>query len=167
MKRITMRLGLVALAAMVAAAAAPPQKTPEQNNQEANLKAYVDLLRKDIKKEKVSILSQLMDLSPDESSKFWPVYNQYDKALTVLLDERIALIRLYADNHGSITDELATKLANGVLDMDAKRNDLKRQYFQKFSQTLNPKLAARFLQVENQLEKIIDLQIASNLPVIE
>jgi hypothetical protein len=79
----------------------------------------------------------------------------------------VALIKLYSDSYGSMTDQVATKLANGALDLDAKRNDLKRQYFQKFSQTLNPRIGARFLQIENQLEKIIDLQIASSLPVIE
>jgi hypothetical protein len=167
MRRAIIRLGVVALASIVAAAAAPPQKAPVDQNKEANLKAYVDLLRKDVKKEKVAILSELMELSPEESAKFWPVYNEYDKALTTIHDGRVALIKLYSDSYGSMTDQVATKLANGALDLDAKRNDLKRQYFQKFSQTLNPRIGARFLQIENQLEKIIDLQIASSLPVIE
>jgi len=35
------------------------------------------------------------------------------------------------------------------------------------SQTLSPKMAARFLQIENQIEKLVDLQIAANLPIVE
>lgn len=161
-----MRLCAIALTPFVLSFGAPQQPATEQTK-EANLKAYVELLRKDVKKDKVSIVSQLMDLSPADASKFWPVYNEYDKALTALADERIALIRMYAENYGSMTDEVATKLANGVFDLDTKRNTMKRQYFQKMSQALSPKLAARFIQIENQLEKIIDLQIASSLPVIE
>ncbi len=160
------RLSALSLAALVSATVAAQQPTPDQTK-EANLKAYVELLRKDVKKDKVAIVSELMDLGPADSAKFWPVYNEYDKALTVLADQRIALIRMYAENYGSMTDEVATKLANGVFDLDTKRNTMKRQYFQKMSQALSPKLAARFIQIENQLEKIIDLQIASSLPVIE
>lgn len=166
MKNWIIRLGGTALGVLLSVAGAAQQPTPDQTK-EANLKAYVELLRKDVKKDKVAILSELMDLGPEESSKFWPVYNDFDKALTVLADERIALIRMYAENFGAMTDVTATKLANGALDLDARRNDLKRSYFQKLSAVLNPRLAARFLQIENQLEKIIDLQIASSLPVIE
>ena len=166
MRPAIIRLGAIALAALVCAAAPAQQPTAEQTR-EANLKAYVDLLRKDVKKDKVAILSDLMQLSPEDASKFWPVYNEYDKALTVLADERVALIRMYAENFGTITDQMATKLATGFMDLDTKRNQLKRQYFQRMSAALNPKLATRFLQIENQLEKIIDLQIASSLPVIE
>jgi hypothetical protein len=45
--------------------------------------------------------------------------------------------------------------------------DLQKQYFQRLSQTLTPKDAARWLQVETQIEKVIDLQILSSLPIIE
>ena len=143
------------------------QPLDQNQNSEANLKAYVELLRKDVKKQKVSILSELMNLSPDEASKFWPVYNEYDKALTVLYDGRVDLIKTYTENFGSITDPLATKLANDVLDLEEKRIQLRRRYFDRMSKALSPKQAARFLQIENQLEKIIDLQIASSLPVVE
>ncbi len=166
MKLKTFSLTVIAL--ISGALLAPAQQAPSAaENKEANLKAYVDLLRKDVKKEKVSILTDLMNLTPDEAAKFWPIYNDYDKALTVLADERVALIKLYADSYGNLTPAIATKLATGALDLDAKRNQLKREYVHKFSQAISPILAARFLQIENQIEKILDLQIASSLPVIE
>jgi hypothetical protein len=151
--------------AMAPVAAQAPMNASE--TEEANLKAYVDLIRQDVKKEKVAIVTELMVLSPEESAKFWPVYNQYDKALTALADERVALIKMYAENYGSLTGETATKLVMGVLDLDTKRNDLKREYFQKMGAALSPVQAARFLQIENQLEKILDLQISSSLPLFE
>jgi hypothetical protein len=93
----------MALATIVSAAAGPQEPTADQTK-EANLKVYVDLLRKDVKKDKVTIISELMSLGPEESSKFWPVYNDYDKALTALADERIALIRMYTENYGSMAN---------------------------------------------------------------
>jgi hypothetical protein len=143
------------------------EKTATNETQEANFKAYVELLRKDLKKDKVSILTQMMELSPEESAKFWPVYNNYDKELTKLADERIAFIRMYAENYGSLSDEKITQIANGMLDLESRRIQLRKQYFQIMSKSLTPKLAARFVQVETQIEKLVDLQIASNLPIVE
>ena len=142
------------------------ERPTAQQTEEANLQAYVGLLRKDVKKEKVSIITELMALSPEESAKFWPVYNEFDKALTVLADERIGLIRMYGENYGSMTDQVATKLGLGILDLEAKRNQLKRQYFERMSKALTPITASRFLQIETQLEKIIDLQISASLPIV-
>ena len=167
LKRIPVILSclcLMALAGLLVLAQAPP--TAEETK-EANLKTYVDLLRKDLKRDKVAILTELMELSPEEAAKFWPVYNEYDKALTKLGDERIAFVRMYAENYGLLTDQKVTQIATGLLDLEGRRNQLEKQYFQRMSQAMSPKLAARFLQIEDQIEKIIDLQIASILPVVE
>lgn len=156
--------GILAIAGSpaVAQTAAAPKQT-----QEANLNAYISLMRKDLKKDKVSILTELMALGPEQAAKFWPVYNDYDKALTALADERVAFIRMYADNYSALSDEMATKIAMGALDIQARRVDLQKQYFQRLSQTLTPKDAARWLQVEAQIEKVVDLQILSSLPIVE
>ena len=145
-------------------AQAPPS---EGENRDANLKQYVDLLRKDIKTNKVAIISDLMELTPDQAAKFWPLYNEYDKALTKLLDDRVRLIKSYADNYGSLTDQKAAEIATGVLNMEQGRIELKRQYLTKMGKSLTPKLAVRFLQIESQLEKIVDLQISASLPIVE
>ena len=157
-------LGVFAMAGPLAMAQAAP--TPEETH-EANLKAYIGMMRQDLKKDKVSILTELMDLSPQEAAKFWPVYNEYDKALTALADERIAFIRLYADNYGSLSDAMATKIATGMMDIEGRRVELRKQYFPKVSQALTAKDAVRWLQIEAQIEKVVDLQILSSLPIVE
>ncbi len=157
-------LGLMAIAGPLALAQSPP--TPAETK-EANLKEYISLMRTDLKKDKVSILTELMDLSPQDAAKFWPVYNDYDKALTKLADERIAFIRMYADNYSALTDEVATKLAMGMLDIEGRRVELRKQYFQLVSQALTAKDAARWLQIEAQIEKVVDLQILASLPIVD
>ena len=157
-------LGVLALAGPLAIAQTPP--TPEQT-QEANLKAYIAMMRQDLKKDKVSILTEIMDLGPEQSAKFWPVYNEYDQALTKLKDERLTFIRMYADNASSLSDEMATKIATGMMDVESRMQGLRKQYFPRVSKVLTAKGAVRWLQVEAQVEKLIDLQILSNLPIVE
>jgi hypothetical protein len=161
MNKLTSYLACLGL---FAAAQTPP--TP-QLTKEANLNAYVNMMRQDLKKDKVSILTELMDLGPDQAAKFWPLYNEYDKGLTALADERIAFIRLYVDNYSGLTDEMATRIAVGMMDIEAKRGELRKQYFTRISQALTAKDAARWLQVEAQIEKLVDLQILASLPIVE
>jgi hypothetical protein len=156
--------GVFAMVGPLGVAQTPP--TPQQT-QDANLKAYISMMRQDLKKDKVAILTELMDLGPEEAAKFWPVYNEYDKALTKLADERIAFIRLYADNFSALSNEMATTIAMGMMDVEARRVDLRRQYFQRIGQALTAKDAARWLQIEGQIEKVMDLQILASLPIVE
>lgn len=143
------------------------QPADNQNTTEQNLKTYIDLLRHDLNKDKVAILTELMDLDSNEAAKFWPIYDEYTKSLHQLADERLALIRLYAENYATLTDEMATKIAVGAMDVEAKRIALRKQYFQKFSEALTAKDAARWLQIETQIEKLLDLQILASLPIVE
>jgi hypothetical protein len=144
------------------------QDQPADNqNTEQNLKTYIDLLRHDLNKDKVAILTELMDLDSNEAAKFWPIYDEYTKTLHQLADERLALIRLYAENYATLTDEMATKIAVGAMDVEAKRIALRKEYFKNFSSALTAKDAARWLQIETQIEKLLDLQILASLPIVE
>ena len=154
--------GVLMLAAMLHA-----QEAARTPSEETNIKQYVKLLRQDLKKGKVAVLTEMMALTPDEASKFWPVYNEYDKELTRLGDERLALIRTYAENYGTMTDQKVSEIARKALDQEAQRTELKKRYFERFSKAISPKTAGRFLQIENQLLMIIDLQVASSLPIVE
>lgn len=167
LRRIALTVFALWLAVVVSTPAFAQDAPSAAETQEANLKAYVEMLRKDLKKDKVAILTELLQLSPEESAAFWPVYNEYDKSLTRLGDERIAFIRMYAENYSSLTDQKATQIVMGLLDIDGRRNQLKKDYFQRMSRVVSVKQAARFLQIENQIEKLVDLQIAASLPIVE
>ena len=166
MKTFASYLACLAAFAVAAGSAAAQSPTPEENR-EANIKAYISMMRKDLNKDKVAILTEMMDLDSGEAAKFWPIYDEYSKSLAKLGDERIAFIRLYAENYASLSGDMATKIALGMMDVESKRLDLRRQYFQRLSQALSPKDAARWLQIEGQIEKVLDLQILASLPIVD
>ncbi len=153
--------------ALLTAPALWGQNPAQAQDQEANLQEYITLLRQNVRTQKVAIMGQLMQLTPEQASKFWPIYHEYDQGLTKLNDQKLAGIKKWAQNEDNVTDALAGELANKALDLESRRTDLKKEYVQRFSDAISPKIAARFLQVENQLLMIIDLQIASNLPIVE
>ena len=140
--------------------------TPD-DTRDANLRAYAELLRSDLRAQKSAIVSELMEFTESEDAKFWPVYREYEAELVKINDDRLALIKEYAASYARMTDAVADRLAQGALDVEARRQDLKRRYYERFKSVLPPKTAARFLQVENQILLLLDLQIAASLPIVQ
>jgi hypothetical protein len=170
-KSLSQGITAIALAGLLALSVGPAlraqKKASQADTQDQNIDTYVDLLRQDVRKEKVAITSQLMQLSPEQAASFWPIYDDYAKELSALGDLRVKGIKEYAANYSSLSDKKATELANMRFDCEERLVALKKNYFEKFSKALTPKLAARFFQIENQLLDLIDLQVASSLPIIQ
>ncbi|NIO05463.1 MAG: hypothetical protein GTN74_12870 [Proteobacteria bacterium] len=129
--------------------------------------AYIELLRSDVKTKKVAIITQAMRFTEEEASAFWPLYREYELDLTKIGDERIALIKDYAQNYQAMTDEKAKKLAEKSFKLEGKRTKLKKKYFKKFDKVLPSRTVAKFFQLENQINLLVDLQMASKLPLIK
>ncbi len=128
---------------------------------------YLELMRTDLKAKKVEILTEALALSPQQAETFWPIYRQYDVELAKLSDQRIALIKDYAQAYRSMTDATADSLASRAFDLEARRLALLRQYHKKVGKAVSPIIAARFAQVEATINTLVDLQIRSELPLIE
>jgi hypothetical protein len=158
-------LGSVALVATAISAQTP--KAPTTDPRDANLRAYVELLRSDVRSQKVAILTEMMEFTEAEDAAFWPIYREYDVELSAINDDRVKLIADYAKNYAALSPESADRIARGALDLEGRRHALKLKYYDRVKAALAPKQAARFLQVENQLLMLIDLQIAAALPVVE
>ena len=135
--------------------------------QEQNLRADIELLRSDVRANKTKIMAAMMQLDDKDAGVFWPIYRDYESELAKLYDERVAGIMDYADHYLQMTDGKADDLATRALQWEDQRTDLKKKYYERFKKSLSPIKAARFLQVENQLLMIVDLQVASSLPIIE
>jgi hypothetical protein len=169
-------LSIVVSAQTAAAQAAKPPAKPAvkpaavpaaPDAREVNLRAYVELLRADVRGQKVAILTEMMDFTEKEDATFWPIYREYDVELSKINDDRVTLIQEYAKNYEKMTDAVADRIASGALGLEGRRHALKQKYYDRLKSALSPKLAARFLQVENQLLMIIDLQISAALPVVQ
>ena len=135
------------------------------STEERNIQAYIQFLRADLRKGRTQIMSDVMSLDATQAAAFWPIYKDFETAYTKIGDDIVALVKTYSENYDNLTNDVADQLATKLLDIEQNRNELKRVYYGKFKTALDPITATRFLQVENQLEKLMDLQISSQLPV--
>jgi len=157
--------GLVALLLLITAAARTQEKA--SSDKELNLRAYTELLRADVKVKRVAIITEIMQFDDTEAASFWPIFRAYDLELSKIGDDRISVIVNYIDNYENITDQKADQLMTQVFALEAQRAELKKKYFDKMKKTLSPVTAARFFQIENQIQHIIDLQISASLPTMQ
>lgn len=164
----SMRPGVILAIVMATTvlSAQQPAITPAETK-DLNLSAYVELLRADVRAQKVAFITELMAFTDAEDKAFWPIYRAYDVELAAINDERVTGIEEYARNFDTVSDALADKLATKALELEGRRTALKQKYYARLKTALSPKTAARFLQVENQLLLIIDLQIAAALPIVK
>jgi hypothetical protein len=146
--------------------ATKPAASPEADAQEKNLKSYIDLLRRDVRQQKAEIMGAVMVLSAADAAKFWPIYTEYDAELIKLNDQRVENIKEYARNYDQMTDDKADELVQKSLAYQQQRAELLAKTYGRVKEALGGITAARFEQVEHQLLLIIDLQIASSLPVV-
>jgi len=162
-------LTMAGIAPAVAQTKPSPQKpaaqTPAPQTETLNLTAYTELLRSDIRTQKIAILTEMMEFTEAEDTAFWPIYREYDAELSKLGDERVALIADYAKNYDTLTDDMADALAKRAIDLEARRQAVKAKYYDRMRTALKPRTALRFLQVEHQIQLLIDLQISAALPI--
>lgn len=128
---------------------------------------YVELLRTNLRAQKKEIISKAMELSPDQEKVFWPIYNDYEHDMIKLTDVGIGIVKDYSKNYQSMTDAVAKDLMNRTLDNQNSKLKLKKAYAKKFEKALSARIAARFLQADSTVTKMIELQIDSRLPLIK
>jgi hypothetical protein len=158
---------LVVLLTSTATGQEQASQVGERDTKTLNLTAYAELLRRDVRAQKVAILTEVMGFNEAEDAAFWPIYRDYDLEMAKLGDERVALIAEYAGNHAKLTDAAAAKIAASALDLETRRRDVLARCHERVKAALSPRTALRFLQVEHQLLLLIDLQIAASLPIAE
>lgn len=164
---VVRRLTAAFLLLLAGAATAVAQSAPagERDTKTLNLSAYAELLRTDVRAQKVAIITEVMGFTEAEDAAFWPIYREYDLEMAKLGDERVALIAEYARSYSNVTDAIADQLATKALDLEARRHAVKAKCYERVKAGLSPRTALRFLQVEHQLQQLIDLQISALLPI--
>ena len=126
----------------------------------------IQMLRQDIRAQRKQITAANMVLTPDEATKFWPIYDQYIQETIKINDVRWALIRDYAANYDTMTDTLAQQLIKKSADVDQQFLALRMKYVPLFEKVISPKKTALWYQIDRRIELMINLQLDSRIPVV-
>jgi hypothetical protein len=127
----------------------------------------IQLMRSDVQANKNTIIAHTMQFTDAESSAFWPLYRDYARDQQVIGDKRVQLIKDYAKSYDSIDDAKANDLMQRMINIENETSNLRKDYWPKFEKALGAKRAAKFYQVDNRLTLIINVQLASEIPLVQ
>ena len=114
-----------------------------------------------------NVVSEVMDLTPEQAKAFWPVYTAYRGEMSALGERMARLVADYAARFGALEDQDAAAMTREYMDIDQKALDVKRKYLTKFDTVLKPKQVARFFQTDQKLDAGIKFGMAQGIPLIE
>jgi hypothetical protein len=154
---------LVGLLALFVAPLAGAQVNPEF----ADINDAIEMIRDMVQLERKDIVAEELGLTGAESTEFWPVYDAYVAEREVVNDRLVKLITDYAANYLNMSDEQARSLVDDYFDVEAERLKVRRKYVREFDDVLPPKKLARFIQIENKLDTIVQVDMASEIPLVE
>jgi hypothetical protein len=129
----------------------------------------MEIVREKVRADKKLLVAANMELSESEAAAFWPVYEAYQKEIGELNQRTLKAIETYADvyNQGTVPDDVAKKLLDEALAIDAAEVDLRKSYVPKFSKVLPAAKVARYYQIESKIRAAIKYEIASGIPLVK
>ena len=169
-KTILCAAAAVAVTMLSAGFAAAQTATAKAPADPAKIRAEIDkaveALRKDARAGKSDILGKTMALDSAQAAAFWPVYKQYEAEVQTLGNERLAIIQDLADHFDSIDDVKAKALLDRQMALEDKKLALQKKYKDEMLKALPAKTVARFFQVDSRLNKLVELTVASEIPLV-
>ena len=127
----------------------------------------IQMLREDIRGQRKQITAANVSLTPDEATRFWPIYDQYIQETIKINDTRWALIKDYAANYNTISDAQAQDYVKRSSDVDQQFLALRMKYVPIFSKAVSSKKAALWYQIDRRIDLMINLQLAAMIPVVD
>jgi hypothetical protein len=126
----------------------------------------IQQLQAELKADRQAVVAGNLPLSEGEARAFWPVYKEYRGEVEKLGDRVAKLITAYAANFETMTDEKADAFFKESLAIDRDKITVREKYVPKVRGVLPAIKAARFFQIENKLDAIINLTLASEIPLV-
>ena len=159
-------VGAMAFASMPmfaqAAQSAPGPGAPSK----ANLDQEIQMMRRDVRSAKKEITAANMNLTAEEATKFWPIYDQYAAEVAKVGDSRVVLIKEYATSYSTMTDAQATDFMKRASAIDEQLTATRLKYVPMVEKAISAKKAALWYQIDRRLDLMINLQLASDIPVV-
>lgn len=169
MKRTLITLAILAVPASLTCPSLRAQEVPTTPvvDRTAVVNSEIELMRKDIRSKRKQIIAANVQMTDAEAERFWPVYDQYAAEQKKAYDIHYGLLKEYADSEKTMTDALALSLTKKWSAADNEKANLRVKYFPMFEKVLGGKRAARICQLDRMLTLMVDLQIGSDVPLIQ
>lgn len=127
----------------------------------------IEMLRANLRANRKELTAQNMNLTVDEATKFWPIFDQYRKEAVKPNDDRWALIKEYAANYNTMTEAQAQDYMKRATGVDQQLLALRLRYVPVFEKVISAKKTALWYQIDRHIDLMINLQLSSMIPMVD
>jgi hypothetical protein len=108
-----------------------------------------------------------MNLTTDEATKFWPVYDAYEAKMDRIEDRHVKELKDFAAKYTSFTDADAAKKLDEVIAIQQARLDVQKEFIPQFRAVISQVKVTRFYQIDNKIQALIQCDIAQLVPLAQ
>jgi hypothetical protein len=163
MRKIAFSGFLLIFALMAASSSVLAQTVTDEG---VNVEKDLILLRRNLRAEKKQIIAMNVSLTETEATKFWPVYDQYAADMAKHYDEFYAVIKDYAAHQKTLTDDQAISMIKRWSDIQVAVAQTRQKYIPLVEKVIPGRKAALFFQIDRRLYALMDIQTASEIPLV-
>ncbi len=138
----------------------------QTNEQFADMNDTIEMVRSVAALERKAVVTKGLQLTGEQSTEFWPIYDEYVVEKKRVNDRLVKIITDYAANFEDLSDELATSLVNDSMKVQEDLLKVRKRYLKKLKKVLPPKTLARFYQIENKLDAVSNVTMAQGIPLV-
>ncbi len=106
--------------------------------------------REKVKAMKVGFITEQLDLTVEESQKFWPVYNEFEGKREKIREEQHDLMRKFKQNSETLTEVELNKMAEDIVAKEQAEAKLVQEYLLRFKAVLPVKKVVALYAAEKQ-----------------
>ena len=170
MKQLTIGLltaGLLAIGVGAPSAQTPTPPAPQQpaTDDDRDITSEIELTRAAIQVRRQALVTAGMDFDGKEADAFWPLYRDYRVAMARVNDRYVKLVGEYLSVYEKLPDDAATRIMNEYLDIERARIAVKTEYVPRFGAAMPARKVARFFQIDNKLDAVMNADLARMIPL--
>jgi len=159
-------VGLAGMAALLSPGPVGVAQAQEASEKFADLEPAIAELRKEGGKDRRLIVKANMLLTESEAKIFWPLYDNYRADRNKLGDRKLAVIKDFIAKRDGMSQDEAANLTKEYLSVEKDRVELKEEHVKKMTKVLSSRTVARFFQIDGKLDTVVDLYVATKIPLI-
>lgn len=127
----------------------------------------IRLTRSAVQAERQALIATNLGLTEEEKAIFWPLYTDYRKAMDEVSDDKVKFFERFFSSYETLTNDEAFELLNESFEFKARYLKVQKTHAAKMRKHLPGKTVARFFQIENKMDVIVDYEMSGEFPLIK
>jgi hypothetical protein len=128
---------------------------------------YDDLqvLRAQVLADRKAVVADNLGLTAEESAPFWETWERYQAKVNEVRRARLDLVLDFVESRETMSDDEAIAMLERAIEVKRAFADLEAKWVKEFRQVLPARKVARYFQIENKIDALINVELAAQVPL--